>query len=543
MLPVPGDVFAVFNDRMQAYVAMQVTHVRSENKSTQAAVLVLSPTFDALPRAAQLADMQPARFDFYFWNDRLQHVWASADVPRGYTHVGHTRPLIEDETNAYAQWPDGDLFDNQRRWNTIPQADRDHFKQAAADDDETVVLETPHGMKIRRSATRLFTEDVKVIPNLATFDDLPTLTSVHVVEPIDGLIDFIRRRPFIHEAGIRNHGLHTIDVRDTYLTRFIIDVTGVRDLYVNDAMEMLSLVGTADPALTIHQAANGRWLSLNANDVPLVWSGLDALSSLLLGQVRDVDAAAIAQRFPALHELRIWGAPAVLQQVHALSTLGKLRTLTLSDVFGYEAVAFPPPDAWPHLGQLWLTSLPADVAAAVKKAYKPAVRGGLDLAVRQPRKPEWLAENLDNPFRDWDGMDQITPAQAKKAADLYRKARAAAIKIAAETPGSQASVNAADGDAAWAAPVAADLTIQPAAPLEADVTAALAPVVTTYTQGFNALDRRAGFIETVEREAIFEALMGIIDAVDEKRVALFGPDTIPVNRDAILAAMDEVRDF
>lgn len=73
-----------------------------------------------------------------------------------------------------------------------------------------------------------------------------------------------------------------------------------------------------------------------------------------------------------------------------------------------------------------------------------------------------------------------------------------------------------------------------------DITAQLAAVVRQCTEGFNALDRRSGFIETTEREAIYLALMGIMD---EKRIRLFEADRQPVDRAAIDAAMDEVRDF
>ncbi|SDH17493.1 hypothetical protein SAMN05216588_10375 [Pseudomonas flavescens] len=37
--------------------------------------------------------------------------------------------------------------------------------------------------------------------------------------------------------------------------------------------------------------------------------------------------------------------------------------------------------------------------------------------------------------------------------------------------------------------------------------------------------------------------MGIMDAVDETRIELFGGEALPVDRAAIDAAMDEVREF
>lgn len=76
-----------------------------------------------------------------------------------------------------------------------------------------------------------------------------------------------------------------------------------------------------------------------------------------------------------------------------------------------------------------------------------------------------------------------------------------------------------------------------------DITVQLAAVVPQCTEGFSALDRRSGFIETTEREAIYLALMGIMDAMDEQRSRLFEADRQPVDQAAIDAAMDEVSDF
>ncbi|WP_431089821.1 hypothetical protein [Paenibacillus sp. 8b26] len=73
------------------------------------------------------------------------------------------------------------------------------------------------------------------------------------------------------------------------------------------------------------------------------------------------------------------------------------------------------------MSMLWMTSLPADAGKLIKAAYKKEVPRGLDFSITKARKPEWLAENLDNPFRDWDGREQITAANAKKSAQLYKK--------------------------------------------------------------------------------------------------------------------------
>jgi hypothetical protein len=153
-----------------------------------------------------------------------------------------------------------------------------------------------------------------------------------------------------------------------------------------------------------------------------------------------------------------------------------------------------------------LSSVPAALGAAIRKAYAREVASGLDLEVSQLRKPDWLAANLDNPFRDWDGSAHVSTAQANKAAALYRKACTEALKLAAATCDAAA------------------------------LTATLAQVGRTYTEGFNALDRRSGFIETEEREQIYTAWLRIVDAAETRSGTV-------LDREVLRAAMNEVRKF
>ena len=122
---------------------------------------------------------------------------------------------------------------------------------------------------------------------------------------------------------------------------------------------------------------------------------------------------------------------------------------------------------------------------------------GKDLRITKPRKPEWLAQNLDNPFRGWDGAEHIPAAAAKKAANQYRKTRSQLMKLTAE-PGKDAQAQA----------------------LEA---------VSVYTQVFNKM----GFIETVERDEIYMALRDILDAL---------PDST-LQKEALIEKFEELRDF
>ncbi|QSQ14452.1 gliding motility protein [Myxococcus landrumensis] len=513
MKPTPGDVFAVFTPRINAYTAVQVTTLKLEGKSELAAVLALNWVGDTLPDAAAVAAMTPAIFDFFFWNAHCVHLWVSAEVPRGFTLVGNRPPLVVEDTKSYGGWPSGDNLYRQRQWEAIPKEKRDVFKALAANRDKQVVLKLGE-RELHRSKQRLDTEELQAAPQLSVFDVLPLLTSVNSDAPIPGLFEFIRGRPFVYESVIAKHGERIVDLRGAQLSRLGLDVTGVHELYLNDGLENLTLSGTVSPELTIHAEADGRYLTLFTRQLTTAWSGLTALDGLNLNPAKEVDVSVITRRFPNLTELRVWGAPGYLRNTAELAALPSLQMLTLSDMFGMAPDEFPGPDRLPNLGRLWLTSIPADLAASVKKDYKAAARDGLDLSVRQPRKAEWLAENLDNPFRIWDGAENITPAQAKKAATLYRQARSAALEAASEHKGSPP-----------------------------ELVTALTPVVTTYTQGFNKLDARNTFIYTEEREHIYVALMGILDAVDERLKSVRGASADPVNRDALASVMDSIRDF
>ena len=163
--------------------------------------------------------------------------------------------------------------------------------------------------------------------------------------------------------------------------------------------------------------------------------------------------------------------------------------------FGAPAAPSRTPEQIAERRWVWLTSRPETAAKAAKRLWKG--KPGMDLRITKPRNPEWLAQHLDNPFRGWDGAEHIPAAAAKKAANQYRKTRSQLMKLAAE-PGEDAQAQAMDA-------------------------------VTAYTQTFNKM----GFIETEERDEIYMALCGILDALPG--------DTL--QKDALIEQFDHVRDF
>ena len=479
MNPTPGDVFAVFDERLRAHVAVQVTHVDGAGGDARAAVVLLDWVGAEPPAVERIGGLRPQVFDFFFRDGDVEHLWVPARVPNRFVHIGTVTPVLTGELHVHGGWPDGRAIWAQRRWDTVPQDVRDRFKAALRDDDRTVVAEL-NGRVLTR-ALRRFTAD-QLAADL-DHDAFPLVTAVSTDRPVPGLFDFLRRRHLIYEASLRGHGERVVDLRGTHLDRLVLDVTGVEELHLGEGLENLGLFGTFTPGLRVHAEDDGRWLSLTVSgELPTSWSGLGAVESLLVREFHELDIHVLAARFPALTSLTLTGAPGYLRNLADLAAL-RLEDLDLTDVFGYGPDDLPD---LPALETLSLTSIPADVAASVKARARP----GLDLSVRQPRKPEWLAQNVDNPFRRWDGAGHITAAQAKKAAALYRQARAAALK----------------------SPTVADLTA----------------TATAYVEGFNKLSH---FIDTEAREQIMDALGDILDTAGT------------AERDAILAAADRVRDF
>ncbi len=505
MTPTPGDILVSHNARLDAYFAVQITGSKMDGKYPLVSVLTLDWMGKALPTDAEIAAMKPKSFDFFFWNARFDHDWVPAQVPPSFQRVGHRPVLVTTELGSYSGWPDGSTFYSQQQWDARPKALRDKFKHAAAREDETPVV-TVNGFTVTHSTNRLTDWLTAAVDDLSIFDDLALLTNVATDRPIPGLFDFLHKHSFINELQLLNHGETRLDLRSLLATRLIIDVTGLTELYLNDAVEFLSLVGSAASDLRIHADADGRWILLHTTDAAAPWSGLSALGGWSVYRLKEMDVASAVRRFPTLRDVSMSGAPGYVRNLAALSALSNLETLRLNDVFGFTPEDIPAPSNFPALQTLHVTSCPADAADAVKKIYKPAAAAGLDLSVRQPRKPEWLAANLDNPFRNWDDIEGITPAQAKKAAALYKTARTDALKVASE----------------------------------ADALVALSPIVLTYTEAFNKLDSRSNFIFTEEREQIFEALLQIFNAVDEKRREA---GAAPIDQDALIEVMDQVRDF
>ncbi|WP_374776986.1 hypothetical protein OG756_33730 [Streptomyces sp. NBC_01310] len=190
-----------------------------------------------------------------------------------------------------------------------------------------------------------------------------------------------------------------------------------------------------------------------------------------------LDCARLVSAFPDLTRLSLSGNLGTLTSAAALNQLARLQALTVSELFGMDASDCLLPRHVPEVEEVSLYGIPADYAAAMRKAWRSHVRHGVELDVRGARKPEWLAANAANPLRDWDGREHIPRTAYRKAVAQYEATRDAFL---VEVTGGEDHGN-------------------------------IVEIGRAFGTAFNALDSRSPFIETVEREELFDALDFLAD--------------------------------
>ena len=513
-MPAPGEVLGFPIARIGRFGACQILALDPDKQ--QVTVALLDWTGEQMPTLDDVADAPRFVKNFMFWNDQEIVMHLALPVPEAYCGIGTLPPRGSSESNSYGGWDFGDLIARQFVWNALPGELTQTFK-ASLDSDALVTApgllcadnEQPMQMRVR--AASRFSDDaayrISDDFNMASLRAWPLLHQVFLHAWRDDLIPFLRSAPLVTELSLLKHDQRELDFSATCLERLVIDIAGLERLVLPKSLTTLIVHGqgalnrlgasedlsqpAADvrPMLTVVAAQSGRWISLQATGTVPAVQGLNQLRGLLVAKVSALDLAEVVDTFPHIEYLHLFGAPGTLSGLGALSELVKLEALWFCDLFGYRPDDFPAPAALPSLTSLSLDSLPADVAAAVRKAYKKAPQ--VDLTLSKPRKPEWLVENLDNPLRHWDGREGFAPALVKKVHAAY----IAALRQVREA-------EAVRGDEGA---------------YSQRVTAAIA----TFLELIAGLNRKHGFLYTLERDEVIDAVNLLAASLSSQaRVAL-----------------------
>lgn len=325
----------------------------------------------------------------------------------------------------------------------------------------------------------------------------PCLSTLVLKEYHQGLIEYLDNTPFITELTYKGKGQRSLDFRGTSLRKLLIDLTEIDELWLNDEMEQLYLLNDTISPCVIHSRDNGANLLLQYRKIFHPYPELSNLNSLHGIEINEVDMNDIFSVYPNLKELWLWGKPGYIRNFSVLESFRNIEVFATRNLFGFSSEDIPVPERMEHLNWLWMTSLPEDAAKCIKKLYKKRKNEGMNLSVTQARKPEWIKENMDNPFRDWDDSDYISPSSAKKAIIQYRKTRNELLALNVQNdPEAQTKAIAA---------------------------------VEEYTKTFN----RMRCIETDERDRVYEVLCSIIDYMNNPII----------DKARLLDRFEELRDF
>ena len=201
-----------------------------------------------------------------------------------------------------------------------------------------------------------------------------------------------------------------------------------------------------------------------------------------ISDIDRLDCRDLVEALPNVRRLTLTGNLGTLVNADALNQLLRLRRIAIQDLFGMTKEDCLLVSSAPDLQFLGLYSVPAEYAAAMRRVWKAEVANGTDVEIRSPRKPEWVAENRDNPLRDWDGRPHISGARYRKAVSHYKDARRAVIELLSTRGVDQAG---------------------------------LIQIGQDFGEAFNRLDgNRNPFIETEEREELFAALDAAVAAAE-----------------------------
>ncbi|MFF3417341.1 hypothetical protein ACFYW9_21955 [Streptomyces sp. NPDC002698] len=231
------------------------------------------------------------------------------------------------------------------------------------------------------------------------------------------------------------------------------------------------------------------------------------IAQLTIRAIDSLDCARLVQRFPDVVTLHLYGRLGLLTGAGELNRLSSLQEILVYDLFGMSGEDRLRPQCVPKLESLDVYSVPAEYASATRSTWRPEITAGTYVSVLRAREPAWVEENRNNPLRDWDGREHISPTVYKRAVTQYKTTRKAILQVFAEESAVVRSTR-------------------------------MEELGRAYGEAFNRLDRRTCFIETVEREELFAALDHIVKECE----TLHGGGTDDAHA-GLISGVESVRDW
>ena len=486
--PVEGAVYGVYVEELKKYGAYQILEVLKGS----ICYIVLDYLESAPPKEEILPDLRPFYRERFRYHHALAMEYISNDrIPSDYVFCGVCPPVTNKSCDVYGgdKWGYGIEYLFEMDWRQGDARQKENYKKYI-NGGEWVNLSKG---SFRKNEPVLTTALYEAVEHNFSVELFPCVTDVAIEGANLGILDCIAGASLIRSFRWKSPQTEVLDFRKLQqIHSFELDGTGVKRIYLPDDVRYLKLTGKLQPELQIIGKTIG--LNLSMEDADLRDYGLSDVHNLAVFKIKELDLGEIPLLFPELRELGLWGKPGIINNLEALEKLHFLRDLIIQDSFGFSAEDMKVLERISELRSVDLYSVPKEAGMTVRKTWK----GKLDyLEVKRLRSDDWLKENLENPFRDWDGSEFVPAAAYKKTIQQYKKTKK---------------------------------QLEQAGTREDAVTAAK-----EYGLSFNRLNRQYDqFIETDEREDLFHVLESLYED--------FLKDKNLIDLDEFLDILDEIRD-
>ena len=452
-----GDLFAVKLKRRDAYFTAQILSAQMG-----LVALVLDGFTSVPPSLKEAAKLKPFYFDHHFWERGEFYLGTDEILDAKPVFIGNAASICEPSECVSLQSIEQIYM--QLAWNELPKDIRAKFKSARK-----------KKLEISQPQSREFYADLA--------HKNPFCYEIKSAVWDENLKNFLEATPIMTQLELNCVG-KSLDISRTRLQQLVLHASGTEEITLNGSLWRLAINGDTSRLKSVRCPFEGELLSvqLELNGGGFCIRGLEKLRDLRIFSRRGeyIDLACVAASFPNLREIFINAQGGTLNNIDALVKFKHLKDVWLSDVYGFER--FPTRAQLPHLKRLWLWSAPKSACEAARAQFKDIE----NFAVRQPRSKQWLAANLNNPLRGWDGREGVSAATAKKAMKAYIDAHKKLSALEAKPASSEFKTEKTE-------------------------------ILKEFIAVFNAIDAKYS-IDTMEREEIWEAFCKLakLAAVDAK---------------------------
>ena len=452
-----GDLFAVKLKRRDAYFTAQILSAQMG-----LVALVLDGFTSVPPSLKEAAKLKPVYFDHHFWEHGEFYLGTDEILDAKPVFIGNAASICEPSECVSLQSIEQIYM--QLAWNELPKDIRAKFKSARK-----------KKLEISQPQSREFYADLA--------HKNPFCYEIKSAVWDENLKNFLEATPIMTQLELNCVG-KSLDISRTRLQQLVLHASGTEEITLNGSLWRLAINGDTSRLKSVRCPFDGELLSvqLELNGGEFCIRGLEKLRDLRIFSQRGeyIDLACVAASFPNLREIFINAQGGTLNNIDALVKFKHLKDVWLSDVYGFER--FPTRAQLPHLKRLWLWSAPKSACEAARAQFKDIE----NFAVRQPRSKQWLAANLNNPLRGWDGREGVSAATAKKAMKAYIDAHKKLSALEAKPASSEFKTEKTE-------------------------------ILKEFIAVFNAIDAKYS-IDTMEREEIWEAFCKLAElaAVDAK---------------------------